>query len=266
MLTDVSPPISTQNFLGIGFADLSFEKAINHLKFRAQQDRFSFVVTANVDHVNRISNERDQDSAKALQAAYQKAGVRLCDSKILAALARICGVSLHVVAGSDLTAAFFKARFFGAKKIAIVGGDEQIGVDLQRLFPGPNYVIHVPPMGIMQKPDAIDVVIDFVAASQADYTLFAIGCPQSEIIATRCLERADARGVGLCIGASIDFLRGKQVRAPIWMRKVGLEWAHRLFQEPKRMWRRYLLEGPRIFMTTLRWQLKRVGKGNERQP
>ncbi len=256
-----SPVVETQNFLDIPFADLSFEEVLSHLQDRAGADAFSFVVTANVDHVNRINSHNDPVAASALHIAYSKAGLRVCDSKILSALARLCGIKLNVVPGSDLTAALFSASFFGSTKIAIIGGDEQTMTDLQHIFPGPDYMVHIPPMGIMQKPDAIDKAVDFVAASQADYSLFAIGCPQSEIIAVRCLERADTRGVGLCIGASIDFLRGKQVRAPKWMRTVGLEWAHRLLQEPKRMWRRYLVEGPRIFIIALKWQLSRVRNG-----
>jgi N-acetylglucosaminyldiphosphoundecaprenol N-acetyl-beta-D-mannosaminyltransferase len=258
MLIDAALDVKTTRFLDIDFADLPFEDVLGRLTQYARAETFSFVVTANVDHVNRINNTKDPRTGAALQDAYQRAALRLCDSKILAALARLCGIKLHIVPGSDLTAALFEAKFLGSAKIAVIGGDEQTKADLQRLFPGPNYLVHVPPMGILQKPEAIDAAVDFVVASQADYSLFAIGCPQSEIIAMRCLDRTDTRGVGLCIGASIDFLRGKQVRAPKWMRHVGLEWAHRLLQEPKRMWKRYLVEGPRIFLITLRWRLSRA--------
>jgi hypothetical protein len=51
----------------------------------------------------------------------------------------------------------------------------------------------------------------------------------------------------LCIGASIDFLTGKQHRAPVWLQKVGLEWLHRLLSNPRRLAFRYLIECPRIF-------------------
>jgi exopolysaccharide biosynthesis WecB/TagA/CpsF family protein len=51
----------------------------------------------------------------------------------------------------------------------------------------------------------------------------------------------------LCIGASIDFLTGKQRRAPVWVQKAGLEWLHRLLSDPRRLASRYLIECPRIF-------------------
>jgi exopolysaccharide biosynthesis WecB/TagA/CpsF family protein len=51
----------------------------------------------------------------------------------------------------------------------------------------------------------------------------------------------------LCIGASVDFLTGKQQRAPVWIQKAGFEWLHRLLSDPRRLASRYLLECPRIF-------------------
>jgi N-acetylglucosaminyldiphosphoundecaprenol N-acetyl-beta-D-mannosaminyltransferase len=58
--------------------------------------------------------------------------------------------------------------------------------------------------------------------------------------------------VALCVGATVDFLVGKQKRAPVFMQQARLEWMHRLFSNPRRLWRRYLLEGPWI----LYWYLK----------
>jgi exopolysaccharide biosynthesis WecB/TagA/CpsF family protein len=60
--------------------------------------------------------------------------------------------------------------------------------------------------------------------------------------------------VALCIGASIEFLSGARRRAPRWMQRAGLEWAFRLLSEPRRLWRRYIVEGPRIFVIWYRWR------------
>jgi N-acetylglucosaminyldiphosphoundecaprenol N-acetyl-beta-D-mannosaminyltransferase len=48
------------------------------------------------------------------------------------------------------------------------------------------------------------------------------------------------------VGASLDFIAGLSKRAPGWMSRVGLEWVHRLLQDPRRLWRRYLVRGPRF--------------------
>jgi len=58
----------------------------------------------------------------------------------------------------------------------------------------------------------------------------------------------------LCVGASLDFLGGKAERAPVWMQNARLEWLHRLVSEPGRMWKRYLIDGPKVLFLWLRWR------------
>ena len=108
---------------------------------------------------------------------------------------------------------------------------------------------------MLRNEGAIDAIVDFVARERADFTLFAIGAPQSEIVAAKCKVDRRCRGVGLCIGASIEFLVDRKRRAPIWMQRLHLEWAFRLLSEPRRLWRRYLVTGPRIF--ALAWRERR---------
>ena len=73
------------------------------------------------------------------------------------------------------------------------------------------------------------------------------------MVAIDALESGHAKGLGLCVGASLDFLAGKVKRAPAWMQKTRLEWLYRLASEPKRMWKRYLVEGPKIFIIWAKW-------------
>ena len=62
------------------------------------------------------------------------------------------------------------------------------------------------------------------------------------------------------IGASIDFVVGRQARAPKVLQGVGLEWAHRLASNPRQMWRRYLFDGPKIFRLALSWRPGGIGR------
>jgi hypothetical protein len=75
-----------------------------------------------------------------------------------------------------------------------------------------------------------------------------VGCPQQEILANKLRARGIARGLTLCIGASIDFLTNVERRAPHWMQNAGMEWAFRLIQRPRQLAKRYLVRGPRIFV------------------
>ena len=72
-------------------------------------------------------------------------------------------------------------------------------------------------------------------------------------------RRATRQGGGLicCVGAAVDFLSGTTARAPESVQRLGLEWLHRLLSEPRRLWRRYLIDGPKIFLL----YLERVRRG-----
>lgn len=245
------------SFLDLEFSTLSFDEVLADVASRAGLPRFSYIVTPNVDHVVKLRSATGGATADAFCKAYEAAALRLCDSRILAGLAALCSIHLPVVPGSDLTAAIFDRVLVPGFRVAIVGGNGQTVSRLSALYPGVNFVQHIPPMGMLANPAAMKIAEDFVCDCGASMVLFATGAPQSEILAHNCCVRGQASGVGLCIGASIDFLLGDQNRAPRWMQKMGLEWAHRLASNPSRLWRRYLVEGPRIFVITARWWWKR---------
>ena len=253
MPIDRDAAIQTIAFLGLDFANLDLESALKQTVILSQRSDFTFIVTPNVDHVVKLHKNPSTALTLAYRSAYDAAGLRLCDSRILARLARMMGLRLPVVAGSDLTAALFRRELCEADKVAIIGGGADIVARLVQLFPRPDFVQHLPPMGVVSNPEAIKDTVDFVGRTQANYTFFAIGSPQSEIIAAECERSGRAKGVGLCIGASIDFLVGDQQRAPHWVQSIGFEWAYRLISQPRRLWRRYLIEGPRIFWIAARW-------------
>lgn len=252
-MTSVGADAFTE-FLDVEFSSVSLDQAAAIVSQMAQSDVFQYVVTPNVDHVVMLFPVHDDDRAVQFRAAYGAAALRVCDSRILRALAKLRGINIETVPGSDLSAKLFREIFTAEHKVAIIGGDIGTIPDLQQIYPGRDYVQHIPPMGILSNQPAIDAVIKFIEDERADFTLFAIGAPQSEIIARLCLSGKRARGVGICIGASIEFLLGKKARAPKWMQNLGLEWAFRLLSEPRRLWRRYLVDGPRIFTMVAKWR------------
>lgn len=245
---------SSGDFLGLPFAELSLDQAVAAVERLAGGERFAYIVTPNVDHVVKLNRD---GGASAFRVAYDEAELILCDSRVLARLARLSGFSLSVVPGSDLTAALFERGRLAGHIVAIVGGGPTLPSALGALFPEPRYVQHRPPMNVLNDEAAMTEIVAFVAATRADVVLFAMGAPQSEIAAQRCRQAADTRGVGLCIGASLEFLTAHKRRAPRWMQRLGIEWAFRLLSEPRRLWRRYLVEGPPIFAIWWRWQRAR---------
>ncbi len=241
---------ATAEFLGIEFSNLSYPAVLAELDRLSRQEHFSVVVTPNVDHVVMLHDGKDQIVKDQFREAYQVAAVRLCDSRILQLLAKLKGIELKVVTGSDLTALLFRSGHLDGKRVAIIGADEAMLAELKARFVAIDLIQHIPPMGVLKNPKAMDEIEEFIASQGCNYVLFAIGAPQSEIIANRCLNAHRSKGVALCVGASIEFVLGRKARAPVWMQKAHLEWAFRLISEPRRLWRRYLVSGPRIFRLT----------------
>src|SRR5262249_41863507 len=90
-----------------------------------------------------------------------------------------------------------------------------------------------------------------VQAARPDLVLVCMGAPKQELLATE-LASAFPEVVFVCVGAALDFLAGTARRAPAWLSRVGLEWAYRLAREPKRLWRRYLVQDPKYFVVVAR--------------
>ena len=241
-------------FLGLRFDAGSFEDAACDI-LAETRERFKYIATPNVHHMVRLL----EDPA-ALQPLYERAWRVFCDSRVLSRLARMRGVSLPVITGSDLTADLIARAAKQGLTIAVIGPTEAACARLRGKYPSLRILLHTPKMGFIRSELEVRRCVDFVVKAQAPLVFIAVGRPQQEILASRVADHPQARGVGLCIGASIDFLTGAQRRAPIWVQNVGLEWMYRLVSDPRRFARRYLLESPRIFyFTYLDWRKNAPG-------
>ena len=85
-----------------------------------------------------------------------------------------------------------------------------------------------------------EAVVAAIRRSGADVLLVAMGVPAQDLWLRRHLKKTGAR-VGIGVGGLFDFYGGRIPRAPLWLREIGGEWVYRLIQEPRRMWRRYLI-------------------------
>jgi exopolysaccharide biosynthesis WecB/TagA/CpsF family protein len=207
-------------------------------------DRFGYIVTPNVDHVIRHYHDPE------FRALYAQAAYVFLDSHFLARVAALFKRQRHRVSpGSDLTATVMSSVLKPHDVAVMVGGSAEQAQQLRARF-GLKALHHIdPPMNFIRDEVAVESCLRSIEAiSPFRFCFLAIGSPQQEIIAHKLKERGVARGLALCIGASIDFITGVEKRAPHWMRKSGLEWLFRLIQNPKRLAKRYLVRGPRIFL------------------
>jgi exopolysaccharide biosynthesis WecB/TagA/CpsF family protein len=235
-------------FLNTAFDNINAETAKTRIAKRDPEAPFAYMVTPNVDHLVRLSRD------PSFGPLYAQAWMTVCDSRVLELLADISKEKIDITTGSDLTQTLFESEIDPDEPLTIIGGDSEMVDGLKIRYGLKNVNSHCPPMGLRHKPDAIAECAQFVADHPARFVFLCVGSPQQEMVAEACLNHGECTGVGLCVGAALEFLSGKAKRAPIWMRHWRLEWLHRLFEAPKRMWRRYLIDGPKVLYLWMQWR------------
>lgn len=222
-----------RHFLGAPFDYLSERTVVDLISQSETKTQFRYLVTPNVDHLVRLKRDRD------LYKYYERAWMSLCDSRPITGLALLRSSHLPLVTGSDLTAVLFASVVRDGDLVTLIAANEEIFHSMEAAYPRVRFRAIIPPQGVLNNRAALDACINFVVQEEARFVFIAIGSPQSEKIAYELSLRPDARGVGFCVGASLEFLVGSKKRAPRWMRRASLEWLHRLLLDPRKMWRRY---------------------------
>jgi N-acetylglucosaminyldiphosphoundecaprenol N-acetyl-beta-D-mannosaminyltransferase len=139
------------------------------------------------------------------------------------------------------------ARMFllGATNVVANQAVQQV----RTLYPGLDVVGHNG--GYLRRQGDDDRIIDAINRARPDILWLGLGAPAEQSFAIRHRERL--RGVGLIktAGGLFDFLSGKNARAPGWMQNTGLEWAYRIYLEPRRLAGRYLMTNPHALFLLL---------------
>jgi exopolysaccharide biosynthesis WecB/TagA/CpsF family protein len=246
----------TITLLGLDFADLTVAQAAARIAARPADARFGYVVTPNADHLVRMSRD------KRLGAIYRDHLLGVLDSRVVAGLGRMFGLAVpRVVTGSDLTAHLLAHHLRPGERITIVGlSPEWLPALVARCDLAPPAHFN-PKIGFDQDAAAFDAAVAFVRDHPARFVFLAVGSPRQEFLAAAIRARGGATGTGLCIGASLEFLAGARTRAPRWLRRIGLEWLFRLAADPRRLFRRYLIDSPAVIALLLKQRRLRARSG-----
>ena len=241
--------------LGLDFADLTVAEAAELVARRPAAAPFGYVTTPNADHLVRLHQRPE------LRPLYEQAMLRLLDSRVVALAAWLFGLPVPRVApGSDLTALLLARHLTPGERICIVGlSPHWLPALVARcaLAPPAHYD---PPRGFERDALAMLAAVEFVLAHPARFVFLAVGSPRQEMLAAAIQASGRATGVGLCIGASLEFIVGARPRAPQWMQHSALEWLHRMCRDPRRLARRYLVDNPSILPMLLHERLAALGK------
>ncbi len=236
-------------FMTLDFADGDRPQMLARVLDMAR-GAYGYVVTPNVDHMVKLMDGR------VSRDVYESATLKVCDSRILSHLARLRGVTLPVYPGSDMTADLLASPAAEGLTIAVFGPDRAAFNDLAARYPRQTLRWIDAPM-LAPGTLAWRAAVAQAAGAEWDVLLACVSFPKQELFAHALRAAGRKTGVTLCVGASVDFLTGRQHRAPQVFQRLSLEWLHRLLSQPRRMFRRYVIEGPAIFGWFVRTEILR---------
>lgn len=202
----------------------------------AGDDGFA-LATINLDHLVKL--RRDPVFAEA----YAAQDLVVADGNPIVWLSRLAGRPVELVPGSDLILPLAQAAADAGVSVALLGSTEPAltaaALALRTRVPGLNVAACIaPPMGFDPAGPGADLVLEQVRSSGARLVFLALGAPKQERLAAR--GRRVLPDVGFAsIGAGLDFLAGRQTRAPQWVRAIAMEWLWRMLSNPRRLAARY---------------------------
>lgn len=197
-----------------------------------------------------------------LTELYNTSGLTLPDGMPLVWAGRRAGFAqARRVCGPDLIERVMAVSADRGWSHYFYGGADGVAEELAKVFErrheGLKVVgVHAPPYRPLTEAEDAEIVARINDAGP-DIIWVGLGAPKQERWMAAHRDRLDA-AVLIGVGAAFDFHTGRQRRAPGWMQRAGLEWAHRLSQEPGRLWRRYVFGIPRFLLGVLRHPPKPV--------
>lgn len=240
-------------FLNTEIDNITMEEAIKEIEKLILNKKPSYVVTPNVDHIVKLENDDD------FKKVYQNADLILTDGMPLIWISKMKSTQIkEKVSGSDL---FPKVCELAAKKgykVFLLGAAEGVALkaseNLKKNFDGLNIVgTYSPSYGFEKNKEEIEQIIRMVHKVKPDILAIGLGAPKQEKFIYTYKDKLNVP-ISLAIGASIDFEAGNINRSPLFMQKYGLEWLYRLCKEPKRMFKRYLVEDMKILKIIFKYR------------
>ena len=226
--------------LGVPFDSVTTAETIEIIARMIESGEPHYIATANVDFL--VQAAKDVELRRILFDAH----LVVCDGTPLLWASRLLGNGLpERVAGSDVVPLLIKEAAEKGYRVYFLGAQPEVCkravAKLQDQFPTLQIVgHHSPPFKPLVEMDHDDI-ISRIQAAKPDLLFVGFGCPKQE---KWIKMHYQTLGVPVCVGVggTIDFLAGHRRRAPMWMRKAGVEWIYRMAQEPRRLFKRYFTD------------------------
>ena len=234
--------LPTVDIHGVRLHAVRETQCVDHILDELSAGRGGFVVTPNLDHLRRCVRDLH------FGALVAEADVVVPDGMPLVWASRLQGTPLpERVAGSNLISSLSAAAAARGRSVFLLGGAEGTAMGaaavLAKRHPDLRLVgTYCPRLGYEKHPKEMAEIAQILVDANPDIVFVALGSPKQEHLIAK-LRPSLPGAWWLGVGVSFSFLTGHVRRAPMWMQRAGIEWVHRLGQEPRRMFKRYVLHG-----------------------
>jgi len=236
--------------------NLYFDEALKQIECLIKANEYNVIVTPNVDHLVRLEHDLD------FKDVYDNAALVLADGIPILWAAKFLGTPLkEKISGSDLFPRLCQVAAQKGYKVFFLGGREgaadKAAKVLSSNYPGLQIVgIYAPSYGFEHNIAENEKIVCMIKLAKPDILFVGLGSPKQEKWIYKHKDQYQVP-VSIGIGVSFEFVSGMVKRAPVWMQGVGLEWFWRLLMEPKRLWKRYLINDMKFFGLVLKQKLSR---------
>jgi N-acetylglucosaminyldiphosphoundecaprenol N-acetyl-beta-D-mannosaminyltransferase len=236
------------NILGVGVSALNMERALNETELLLDRGAQGYVCVTGVHGI------MEAQSDEGFRSILNRSFLTTPDGMPTVWLGHMHGFKeMNRVYGPDYmlglcersVARGYRHFFYGGK----TGVAEELKAALTDRFPGLQIVgTYTPPFRPLN-PDEEESLRNQLETSQADIFWCGLSTPKQERFMAAYSGRLPVQ-LMVGVGAAFDLLSGNLDEAPDWMKRSGLQWFYRLIKEPKRLWRRYLLNNPKFAWLT----------------
>jgi N-acetylglucosaminyldiphosphoundecaprenol N-acetyl-beta-D-mannosaminyltransferase len=255
--------IDRVNVLGVGVSVIDQDRAREFLFDAVRAGTRGYVT---VTGVHGVSEAQGDDT---LRAIFDRALLVTPDGMPMVWMGRLQGhESIRRVYGPDLMLNLCEHSVAAGYSHFLYGGTpgvaEELRANLEQRFPGIRIVgTFTPPFRRLNDNELSDLQA-MVHGTKPDFFWVGLSTPKQERFMAQHLSVLPEAKIFIGVGAAFDLLIGRVRQAPAAMQKVGLEWFYRLLQEPKRLWKRYLVNNP-LFILRAGAQLLGLRKYLRRQ-
>ena len=241
VVTRLAPPPPTFELYGMTLARLGMQQTLDHLFASLAGGRGGWLVTANLDFLRRHVKD---PQARAL---YDQADVTVADGMPLVWAARLQGDEVpERVAGSSMVALVAERAAAEGRSLYLLGGSPGAAEKAAGILTGNLPRLRVlgtssPMLSAPPTAEQLAPIREELERLRPEILLVGLGSPKQEQL-IQALRPLLPTSWMIGVGISFSFIAGDVRRAPPWMQKTGLEWIHRLAQEPKRLAHRYLVD------------------------